>query len=353
MKPGNKPEAKIVYIIFSKVLSMPMTKYREYIASVCGAPADTRRYDGGQTGETVFARVKIFGRNPTAEIAAPCFAEKYPVPANSDLKTICSLRWINTRNRFSRHILQRLLRNQKWYWLTERETDLRPLSLSRFLAKNPLRYLDVSRLSRLLAVLRVETPKGGNISLRSLFVSARRYCSFVVREMINQSTESLNDRQIQERLRQKGIAVTVRTVCYARSLLHIPNYAERNRNGYEGKFLFSSYFPLNRENISRIPEIPGVYEISAAASFNYRNGKSITAYLGASKCLRRRLTHYTNGQIKNTALLPIIRESGVNIRYFPADNYRDCEKRLLLNFKACFGELPMANVLGGGTHGNR
>jgi hypothetical protein len=79
----------------------------------------------------------------------------------------------------------------------------------------------------------------------------------------------------------------------------------------------------------------------------------MTAYLGATKCLRRRLMHYTNGQIKNTALLPIIKESGVNVRYFPTDNYRNCEKRLLLNFKACFGELPMANVLGGGTHENR
>jgi len=353
MKPENKPEAKIGNIIFSKVLSMPMIKYREYIASVCGTPADTRRYDGNQRREMVFARVKISGRNPAAEIADNCFAKIFPVPAATDLKTICSLRWINTRNRFSRHILQRLLRHQKRYWLTERETDVRPLSLSRFLAKNPLRYLDVSRLSRLLAVLRVETPKGGNMSLRSLLVSNRRYCSFVVREMINQSTESLNDRRIQERLRQKGIAVTVRTVCYARGLLHIPSYAERNRSRYEGKAQFSDYFPLNRENISRIPEIPGVYEISAAASVNYRNGKSITAYLGATKCLRRRLTHYTNGQIKNTALLPIIRESGVNIRYFPTDNYRDCEKRLLLNFKACFGELPMANVLGGGTHENR
>jgi len=353
MKPGNKPEAKIGNIIFSKLLSMPMTKYREYIASVCGVSAASQRYDGDQTGETIFARVKINNRSPVAEIADPCFAENYPILAAAELKMICSLRWINTRNRFSRHILQRLLRHQKQYWLTEQETDLRPLSLSRFLAKNPLRYLDVSRLSRLLAVLQVEKPKGGNMSLRSLLVSNRRYCSFVVREMINQSTESLNDRRIQERLRQKGIAVTVRTVCYARGLLHIPNYAEQNRNGYEGKFLFSGYFPLNRENISRIPEIPGVYEISAAASVNYRNGKSITAYLGATKCLRRRLTHYTYGQIKNTALLPIIRESGVNIRYFPTDNYRDCEKRLLLNFKACFGELPMANVLGGGTHENR
>jgi len=352
MKPGNKPEAKIGNIIFSKVLSMTMTKYREYIASVFGASSDTRGHDCGQRREMVFARVKIYGRNPAAEITNPCFAEKYQVPVNADLRTICSLHWINTRNQFSRHILQRLLRHQKRYWLTA-ETDIRPLNLSQFLAKNPLRYLDVSRLSRLLAVLRVETPKGGNMCLRSLLVSNRRYCSFVVREMINQSMESLNDRRIQEHLRQKGIAVTVRTVCYARSLLHIPNYAERNRNGYEGKFLFSGYLPLNRENIIRIPEIPGVYEISAATSVYYRNGKSIVAYLGASKCLRKRLTHYTNGQIKNTALLPIIRESGVNVRYFPTDNYRDCEKRLLLNFKTCFGELPMANVLGGGPHKNQ
>ena len=40
---------------------MPMAKYREYSASVCGAPAASRRYDGGQTGEAVFARVKISG----------------------------------------------------------------------------------------------------------------------------------------------------------------------------------------------------------------------------------------------------------------------------------------------------
>lgn len=132
-------------------------------------------------------------------------------------------------------------------------------------------------------MLRVETPKGGNIGLRSLFVSNLRFYSFVVKEIINQSKHSLNDRRIQECLRQKGIAVSVRTVCYARGLLHIPNYSERNRNGYEGKFLFSGYFPLNKENISRIPEIPGVYEISAAANVNYQKGKSMTAYLGATK----------------------------------------------------------------------
>ena len=352
MKPVKKPEEKIGKIIFSRVLSMPMAKYREYIASVCGAPAASRRYDGGQTGKTVFARVKISSRNPAAEIADDCFTEIFPVLA-ADPRTICSLRWINTRNRFSRHILQKLLRYQKRYWLTERKTDLRPLSLKRFLTEYPLRYLDVSRLSRLLAVLRVETPKGRNIGLRSLFVSNRRSCSFVIREIINQSANSMNDREISERLLQRGIAVTARTVCYARGLLHIPNYAERNRSGYEGKAQFSGYFPLNRENITRIPEIPGVYEISAAASVNYRNGKSMTVYLGATKCLRRRLMHYTNGQIKNTALLPIIRESGVNVRYFPTDNCRDCEKRLLLNFKACFGELPMANVLGGETDENQ
>jgi hypothetical protein len=348
MKPVNNPEEKIGNIIFSKVLSLPMAKYRAYIASVCGAPVDTRRYGGGQKTETVFARVKISDRNPEAEIADNCFEEIFPIPA-ADLRTICSLRWINTRNQFSRHILRNLLRYQKRYWLTERETDLRPLSLKRFLAEYPLRYLDVSRLSRLLAVLRVETPKGGNIGLRSLFVSNRKYCAFAVREMINQSADSLTDREIRERLLQSGTDVSVRTVCYTRGLLHIPNYAERNKSGYEGTVQFSGYFPLNRENIARIPEIPGIYEISAAASFNYQKGKSMTAYLGASKCLRRRLMHYTYGQIKNTALLPIIRESGVNVRYFPTDDYRDCEKRLLLNFKACFGKLPMANVLGGGT----
>jgi len=348
MKPVNKPEEKIGKIIFSRVLSMPMAKYREYIASVCGTPVDPRRDDGGHTGETVFARVKISSRNPMTETADDYFMKIFPVPA-ANPRTICSLRWINTRNRFSQHILRNLLRYQKRYWLTERETDLRPLNLKQFLTKYPLRYLDVSRLSRLLAVLRVETPKGGNRCLRSLFVSNLRFYSFVVKEIINQSANSLNDRRIQERLRQKGIAVSVRTVCYARGLLHIPNYAERNKSGYEGTAQFSGYFPLNRENIARIPEIPGIYEMSAAASFNYQKGKSMTAYLGATKCLRRRLMHYTNGQIKNTALLPIIRESGVNIRYFPTDNYRDCEKRLLFNFKACFGELPMANVLGGGT----
>jgi hypothetical protein len=80
MRPENKPEGKIGKIIFSRVLSMPMVKYREYIASVCGAPAAVRRYDGGQTGETVFARVKISGRNPVGEIADSCFAGKNELP---------------------------------------------------------------------------------------------------------------------------------------------------------------------------------------------------------------------------------------------------------------------------------
>jgi len=336
VKSENKAEEKIGRIIFSKVLSMPMAKYREYIASARGIAA-------AQAGEMVYASVKISGRNPTIEIADPCFAGNYPVPAGAGLRTTCSLRWINTRNRFSRHVLRRLLRHQKQYWLTEQEADLRPLSLSRFLAKNPSRHLDVSRLSRLLSAIRVKTPKGRNMALRSLFVSKRRFCSFVIREMVNQSKKSLNDRELRERLSRKGISVSIRTACYARGLLHIPNHAERNGSGYEGKARFSGYFPLNKANIPRIPEIPGVYEISV---------RGMTAYLGTTKCLRKRLMHYTSGQIKNTALRPIIGESGVNVRYFPTENYRDCEKRLLLNFKACFGVLPMANVLGGGTNGN-
>ena len=88
---------------------------------------------------------------------------------------------------------------------------------------------------------------------------------------------------------------------------------------------------------------------SAEASVLRHMNNSATAYAfihGKARGLLRR-------RIKNTSLLPIIRESGVNVRYFPTDNYRDCEKRLLLNFNACFGELPMANLLGGGTDGNR
>lgn len=97
----------------------------------------------------------------------------YPTGNYTENKTICSLHWINTRNKFSLHILKSLLHYQRTYLLSGKEVHLRPLTIGRFLALYPLRHLDQSRLSRLVPHLSVVNPQNRAITLRSLFISKK------------------------------------------------------------------------------------------------------------------------------------------------------------------------------------
>ena len=158
-------------------------------------------------------------------------------------KIVCSLNWINTRNKFSLYILESLLDYQSKYWFSGKEADIKPLTFEKFLSLYPFRYLDKSRLSRLIANLSVINPQNRLINLKSLFRSKKKYHAYIIKEIvpINQDENILKDKDIQYLLSQRGISLSVRTICNCRKLLHIPSYKEKFACYYGKEIIFSDY----------------------------------------------------------------------------------------------------------------
>ena len=274
-------------------------------------------------------------------------AKRYATDNHTTDKVVCSLNWINTRNAFSLHILKSLLRYQRTYWFSGDEADLRPLTLKEFLSLYPLRYLDRSRLSRLVAQLLVVTPQDEIISLRNLFLSRKKWCSYLIKQLVDRSEDALTDRDIQTLLVQKGISLSVRTICYCRKLLNIPHYKERAAYYYGRDIGFTDYLMLSEKGFSKIPGEAGVYELNVASKIDYVKHKSHVFYIGCSRNLRKRIANYSGNGLKNHCLNEYIKSHDVFVRFFPTENYRALEKELLMNFKNNYGELPKANGTGG------
>lgn len=164
---------KIAKIIFSKVLEMPLGKYLAYIEKTTNGftkPFSTHEH----------IKKKLFYAKAMTKDGTLCFelSDKrlgtiYSIENCTKNKTICSLKWINTRNKFSLHILKSLLDYQRKYWFSDKKVDLKPLKLKQFLSLYPLQYLDQSRLSRLIANLSVMNPQNQTIGLRGLFISKK------------------------------------------------------------------------------------------------------------------------------------------------------------------------------------
>ena len=169
-------------------------------------------------------------------------------------KIVCSLKWINTRNEFSLHILKSLLDYQSKYWFSGKEAELEPLTLKLFLSLYPLPYLDQTRLSRLIPNLLVMNTHCQLINLKDLFISKKKYCALLIKEIVD-NTESaaadLKDKDIKYRLAQKGVYLSIRTICNCRKLFNIPSYKERNGYYYEKDITFSDYILLSKKNFTK------------------------------------------------------------------------------------------------------
>jgi hypothetical protein len=167
---------KIGKIILAKVLEMPLKKYLSSIEKTTNGL--TKSF---LTHE--FAKKRLFYAKVMTKDGALCFdvSDKrlesiYPIENCTENKEICSLKWINTRNRFSLHILKSLLDCQRKYWLSGKGVDLRPLTIKQFLSLYPLQYLDQSRFSRLITNLSVMNPQDQMANLKSLFILKKISC---------------------------------------------------------------------------------------------------------------------------------------------------------------------------------
>lgn len=169
---------KIGKIIFTKVLEMPLTKYLAYIGKTTTGltePLVTHKF---VKKKLFYAKIIIKDGTLHFEIPDKRFKSIYSTQNCTGNKIICSLKWINTRNRFSLHILKSLLHYQSKYWSSGREADLKPLTLKWFLSLYPLQYLDQTRLSRLISNLLVMNPQSQLINLRNVFISKKSIMRF-------------------------------------------------------------------------------------------------------------------------------------------------------------------------------
>lgn len=362
---------KIGLIILSKILRMPLEQYLKYIdmktlvepcehksadrnlpakyiaKKEAGRPAKLERDKRG-VKKFVYAKVMVQNSKLTFEISAPRLEKSIPV-VNQKISDngIVALKWINTRNELSKHILCSLIDYQSSFWRSGKETDLIPLTLKKFLKLYPAQFLDQSRLSRLLPTLLVETPHGKVVCLRELFPSRKKCYAYLIQEIINRDDALLKDSDIKKYLDSRGIHLSLRSICYCRKLLNIPSYKYRIFHYYGKNIRFSDYIKLSKGQFNRIPAEPGVYELSITKKIEYVKNYSEVLYIGASKNIRKRLLNYSSAKTKNIRLKVFVNGSGLFVRYILTDNYVNVEKDLLRHFKITYGELPKANILGG------
>lgn len=338
---------KVSKIILAKVLEMPLAKYLTYIEETTHwlkSPSVTRDL---RKKRMLYGQVVIKNGELCFLVSDKRLVKRYATHNHTTDKGVCSLKWINTRNVFSLHILKSLLRYQRSYWFSGNEADLKPLTVEEFLSLYPLQYLDQSRFSRLVAQLLVVTPQDEAISLRSLFLSRKKWCSYLIKQLVDSSEDALTDRDTQSLLGQKGIQLSVRTICYCRKLLNIPHYKERAAYYYGRDIGFTDYLLLSEKGFSRISDEAGVYELSLPSKIDYLRHKSNVFYIGCSRNLRKRIASYSDNGLKTKCLNEYIKSHDVFVRFIPTENYRAFEKELLKSFKNNYGELPKANNVGG------
>lgn len=418
---------KIGRIILSKILKMPLDQYLKYIdmktlvecechnvtalphpslgpgehkSAGRNLPAKLERQAGANAAEPsihkvvhlhrtslwekklVYAKVMVQNSKLTFEISDLRLAKSIPV-VNQKISGngIVALKWINTRNELSKHILCSLMDYQSTFWRSGKETDLKPLTLKEFLKLYPSQFLDQSRLSRLLPTLLVETPhetwtrtrtqensyaefdsterhKGGLwsssstsqgkvICLRELLPSRKKCYAYRIQEIINRHDALLKDSDVKKYLDSQGVHLLLRSICYYRKLLNIPNYKYRILHYYGKNIRFSDYIKLSRGQFNRIPAEPGVYELSITKKVGYVKNYSEVLYIGSSKKIRKRLLNYSGNKTKNSRMRVYVNGSGLFVRYLLTENYIQVEKDLLKHFKITYGELPKGNILGG------
>ncbi|MBU1299909.1 MAG: GIY-YIG nuclease family protein [Bacteroidetes bacterium] len=337
---------KIAAIILSKILEMPLWKYLAFIETAANGKASNPFHKNPKQREKVYARLVLSNGNIYTQISDKRLIQMYSIETNFDKKTACTLRWINTRNRFSSHILQSLLEFQREYWLTGNEMNLQPLTFTEFLRQFPLEHLEQSRLSRLAPNLVVLTPDEKMITLRSLFASKKRWHSYQVKRVIDESDDALTDVEIQQRLAQKGIALSVRTICNCRKHLSIPHFRARASEYYGRDISFSEYLSVSEKKFNKIPAEPGIYELSLAGTLDYTKHKSDVIYIGSSSNLRKRIASYSSKKLKNSRLRNVAHRQEMFVRYAVIDEHKETERILLKAFKTNYGELPKANYIG-------
>jgi len=332
----------IAKITLSKILKMPLVKYISFIE---------RKLNGAESrqGRPPYFYAKVIPTNGVLrlEIADERLLKRYPIPETNSSASGIVVKFINTRNELSEHIVRGILEFQRKFWESGKESDIKPLTFKQFLSLFPCPRLDESRLSRLVSALALQTLDGRIVSLKRLFSSRRRFYGTVIKSIIDESDEALTDKNVQTSLREQyDIHISVRIICECRKLLSIPNYMERRACYYPKGISFSNPIALISKACNRIPNETGVYELRGSSKNRYSKCSSHVIYIGSSKDLRRRATNYTGRSLKNKLIAEFLHNDNVCISYHLTVEHIRLEKELLKNFKQHYGQLPKGNSIG-------
>jgi len=148
---------------------------------------------------------------------------------------------INSRKTTIYQVIQNLIEVQRDFLLSGDFQDLKPftqVSLSRKIGVNP------SLISRAINRKAIRIPQGRQISLKTLFPSEREIRKKLIREVIEQEkneiqngslSKTYSDQEIRTQLRKKyGISISRRSISDCRKNLKIPSSFERIHQ-YQGK----------------------------------------------------------------------------------------------------------------------
>ncbi|TET09706.1 hypothetical protein E3J84_04795, partial [Candidatus Aerophobetes bacterium] len=164
--------------------------------------------------------------------------KKVGIFAKDEIRKINSLlnklRLINSRKTTIYEVIQNLIEVQRSFLLSGDFKDLKPftqVSLSRKIEVNP------SLISRAINRKAIRTPQGRQISLKTLFPSEREIRKKLIREIIEQEkneiqnrslSKAYSDEEIRTQLRKKyGTSISRRSISDCRKNLKIPSSFER------------------------------------------------------------------------------------------------------------------------------
>lgn len=344
MKKTSSPldGSTIAKITLARILEMPLEKYIRFMEKKTNGWHPQGGDNHRDMHPPVYGRVVVEDGRLEFQSADERLVRQYP----DDGTVVPKL--INTRNELSLHVVRGLLEVQRAFWETGRESDIKPLTMKQFSALFPHRFLDPSRLSRLVSTLSLQTHNKEIVNLRKLFASRRMHFAYMIKGIVTASDAVLTDIEIQAILwKEYRVALSARTICNCRKVLGIPNVRKRSAAYYPEHISFGNYVALCSRQMRTIPAEAGIYELSASAPVSYPHGASQVIYIGASKNLQRRLASYDSGEIKNRRISDFAHNGKLSVRFQLTNRHLEVEKELLKAFNRHYGELPRGNAIGG------
>lgn len=276
------------------------------------------------------------------------------------------LRRISTRNQIIHRILNEIVEQQRDYFTSDSEFNLKSLSqagLARLISAtgngdHSLDFtIDTSRVSRAIRKLSIITPANKEVPLSFFFVSKKDMVKRSIKAIVNQEKKNIGsglmakahtDEEVKHIIKHEyGLSVARREVAYCRKELGILPYPERNGYVYHTTVAkYSRIYPFTTPSVEdNTPAGPGVYELCVDGRvIEYPTGYCQTFYIGSAKNLRKRLLSHLSSSSKNGGIRQVTKERACAFRYLRVPQGWDLEeKKFYKLFVSTYGDSPQCN----------